>query len=334
MIKSNCPKVTCIFINIWEVLIVSNFNKLFFLSALLLILGEYSLHCMEDKVKITAKDMQFFPQDSLFLQVYEGDKDSVQLTLKDPGQKERINIEINGGSLNGYTALRLAVNLWKGKVTGKRMSGHKKQAYKEIAQILVNNGADTRGIEKSLGKMGVAIPVQIDMAPQVAPAASTQGVPVQRDMVRQVTPAASAQSVPEFPDKLPLFKAVYEGGSEVVKMLLEGYGQKSNINTRIESEGKYRGYTALMLAIDLWKETENPTEKETYKNIAQILVDNGAEYMEAIGDDLTEMGVNLTGTRQTGARPRRAVRRQDTKRLHREQFPNVEDLSKLDEGPK
>ena len=296
---------------------MSNFKTIFCLSAFLLVLSGGYLQAMDERITIKSGDMKFFPQNSLFLPIYNGDKEVVEMRLEEASQKENINIEINGGALNGYTALRLAIDLWHGKVAVKRVSGHKKQAYKEIAQILVDNGAKFTGdMKESLEKMGITLPVQSHV--------SIQGAP-----------AASAQEMPEFPELLPLFSAVYKGEAEVVGMLLDQYGQKPQINSRIESEGKYKGYTALMLAIDLWKETEDPTEKENYKKIAQILVDNGAIYLEAIADDLAEMDVTLTGTEQIGARPRHPGRRSETRRrLHREQFQEVDDLSKLGEEPK
>ncbi|MFH1254587.1 MAG: hypothetical protein V1646_04115 [bacterium] len=138
---------------------MNNFNKFFLLSAFLFTFNAFNLQAMADEQTLSARDLQHLSEgSSLFLPVFKGDTELVEMLLQNSETKDKLNSEVIGGRCNGYTALRLSIDMWHKKIVC-RGSDRRKQAYKKIAQILIDNGARfTEDMEESLGEMGVSLP--------------------------------------------------------------------------------------------------------------------------------------------------------------------------------
>ncbi len=143
-----------------------NYSKKFLLlssfSIFLVTLYNSTLQSMIERdaaITLNVQDLQCLAEtSSLFLPILKGETDLVETILQDSAITNKINFVVMGGSCNGYSALRLAVDLWSKKIVSKR-SDQKKQAYKDIAQILINKGAKFTGdMEETLRKMGVKLP--------------------------------------------------------------------------------------------------------------------------------------------------------------------------------
>ncbi|MFA6535610.1 MAG: hypothetical protein WCS92_05110 [Candidatus Babeliales bacterium] len=138
---------------------MSNFNKFFFLSAFLFTLSSFNLQAMVDEQTLSSRDLQHLSEgSSLFLPVFKGDTELVEMLIQNAETKDKLNSEVIGGRCNGYTALRLSIDMWFKKIVC-RGSDRRRQAYKNIAQILIDNGAGfTEDMGESLREMGVSLP--------------------------------------------------------------------------------------------------------------------------------------------------------------------------------
>ena len=122
--------------------------KFCYWTTLLVFIASSSLKPMEDTITekvsygcihISSIDMLNFPENTLFFVVCEGNIKNLEAHLSQV--KRNINVTIKSYPFEGWTALRLAVNLLEKNVTYNGFNAPEKADYKTIIQILIDNGA-------------------------------------------------------------------------------------------------------------------------------------------------------------------------------------------------